>query len=72
MPALKPGEALWLEQMEKNGLVDIAARRPAELGRLAKYQPHADRESRRAIPAAGQDNALLTTQHRRGRQPRAQ
>jgi crotonobetainyl-CoA:carnitine CoA-transferase CaiB-like acyl-CoA transferase len=61
MPALKPGEALWLEQMERNGLVDIAPDGQRMLGRLAKYSRTAI-APRRALPAPGQDNALLAAQ----------
>jgi crotonobetainyl-CoA:carnitine CoA-transferase CaiB-like acyl-CoA transferase len=58
MPALKPGEALWLEQMEKNGLVDIAPDGQRMLGKLAKYS-RTTLEIRREIPTPGQHNALL-------------
>jgi crotonobetainyl-CoA:carnitine CoA-transferase CaiB-like acyl-CoA transferase len=61
MPALKPGEALWLDQMEKNGLVDIAPDGQRSLGRLAKYSRTAI-TPRRAIPAPGQNNAILAEQ----------
>ncbi|HLW70654.1 MAG TPA: CoA transferase [Candidatus Binataceae bacterium] len=60
MPALKPGEALWLEQMEANGLVDIAADGARMLGRLAKYS-RSTIELRREAPSCGQDNATLLT-----------
>ena len=59
MPALKPGEALWLEQMEKNGLVDIAPDGQRMLGKLAKYSRTAI-APQRAVPAAGQHNAILS------------
>jgi crotonobetainyl-CoA:carnitine CoA-transferase CaiB-like acyl-CoA transferase len=58
MPALKPGEALWLEQMEKNGLADIGPDGSRRLGRLAKYSRSAI-ELRREIPTVGQHNATL-------------
>jgi len=58
MPALKPGEALWLEQMEKNGLVDIAPDGQRMLGKLAKYS-RTPLELRREVPAPGQHNAIL-------------
>ena len=58
MPALKPGEALWLEQMEKNGLVAIASDGSRSLGRLAKYS-RSTIALRREIPLVGQDNASL-------------
>lgn len=58
MPALKPGEALWLEQMEKNGLVDVARDGKRQLGKLAKYS-RTPLELRRAIPNPGQDNGSL-------------
>ncbi|HXD91545.1 MAG TPA: CoA transferase, partial [Candidatus Binataceae bacterium] len=64
MPALKPGEALWLEQMERNGLVDIAPDGQRMLGRLAKYSRTVI-APQRATPAPGQDNALLAAQHRK-------
>jgi crotonobetainyl-CoA:carnitine CoA-transferase CaiB-like acyl-CoA transferase len=61
MPALKPGEALWLEQMEKNGLSEIAPDGARMLGKLAKYS-QTPIELRRAIAEPGADNALLATQ----------
>ncbi len=62
MPALKPGEALWLEQMEKNGLVDIAEEGQRRLGKLAKYS-RTPIELRRGIPSPGQDNSALFKDH---------
>lgn len=59
MPALKPGEALWLEQMEQNGLVDIAPDGRRMLGKLAKYGRTAI-APQREVPAAGQHNAILS------------
>lgn len=58
MSALKPGEALWLEQMEKNGLVDIGPDGHRMLGKLAKYS-RTPIEIRRDVPKPGADNALL-------------
>jgi crotonobetainyl-CoA:carnitine CoA-transferase CaiB-like acyl-CoA transferase len=58
MPALNPGEALWLEQMEKNGLVDIAPDGRRMLGKLAKYSRTAI-EIRRETPEPGQHNSIL-------------
>jgi len=58
MPALKPGDALWLEQMERNGLVDILPDGQRWLGKLAKYE-HTPIEIRRENPAFGQHNAVL-------------
>jgi crotonobetainyl-CoA:carnitine CoA-transferase CaiB-like acyl-CoA transferase len=58
MPALKPGDALWLEQMEANGLVDIAANGTRSLGRIAKFS-RTPITIRPAVPAPGQDNAAL-------------
>jgi crotonobetainyl-CoA:carnitine CoA-transferase CaiB-like acyl-CoA transferase len=58
MPALKPGEALWLEQMEKNGLVDIDQQGNRQLGKLAKYS-RTPLEINRGIPSPGQDNPSL-------------
>jgi crotonobetainyl-CoA:carnitine CoA-transferase CaiB-like acyl-CoA transferase len=60
MPALKPGEALWLEQMEKNGLADIAPDGTRMLGRLAKYSRSA-MKLRREVPTVGQHNETLLT-----------
>jgi crotonobetainyl-CoA:carnitine CoA-transferase CaiB-like acyl-CoA transferase len=62
MPALKPGEALWLEQMEKNGLVDIAPDGQRMLGKLAKYS-RTPLELRREVPKPGQDNLLMQAGH---------
>jgi crotonobetainyl-CoA:carnitine CoA-transferase CaiB-like acyl-CoA transferase len=58
MPALKPGDALWLRQMEENGLVDISPDGQRQLGRLAKYS-RSPIEIRREIPAPGEHNAIL-------------
>jgi crotonobetainyl-CoA:carnitine CoA-transferase CaiB-like acyl-CoA transferase len=55
MPALKPGDALWLQQMEANGLVDILPDGQRQLGKLAKYS-RTPIELRREIPAPGQHN----------------
>ncbi|MBV8361964.1 MAG: CoA transferase [Deltaproteobacteria bacterium] len=58
MPALKPGDALWLKQMEMNGLVDILPDGQRQLGKLAKYS-RTPIELRREIPAPGEYNAVL-------------
>jgi crotonobetainyl-CoA:carnitine CoA-transferase CaiB-like acyl-CoA transferase len=58
MPALKPGDALWLRQMEENGLVDILPDGQRQLGRLAKFS-RSPIEIRREIPAPGEHNAIL-------------
>jgi crotonobetainyl-CoA:carnitine CoA-transferase CaiB-like acyl-CoA transferase len=58
MPALKPGDALWLTQMEANGLVDILPDGQHQLGKLAKYR-RTPIELRREIPAPGEHNAVL-------------
>ncbi|MGA2410933.1 MAG: CoA transferase, partial [Candidatus Binataceae bacterium] len=58
MPALKPGDALWLKQMEDNGLVDIAPDGTRSLGRLAKYS-RTRIGLRREIPEPGEHNAIL-------------
>jgi crotonobetainyl-CoA:carnitine CoA-transferase CaiB-like acyl-CoA transferase len=58
MPALKPGDALWLNQMEANGLVDILPDGQRQLGKLAKYR-RTPIEVRREIPAPGEHNAML-------------
>jgi crotonobetainyl-CoA:carnitine CoA-transferase CaiB-like acyl-CoA transferase len=55
MPALKPGDALWLKQMEANGLVDILPDGQRRLGQLAKYS-RTPTEPQREIPAPGQHN----------------
>ena len=57
MPALKPGEALWLKQMEDNGLVDILPDGRRQLG-LAKFS-RTPLEIRRQIPAIGEHNSVL-------------
>lgn len=58
MPALNPGDALWLRQMEENGLVDIAPDGRRQLGKLAKFS-RTPIEIRREIPAPGEHNAPL-------------
>jgi crotonobetainyl-CoA:carnitine CoA-transferase CaiB-like acyl-CoA transferase len=58
MPALRPGDALWLKQMEVNGLVDIAPDGQRMLGKLVKYE-RTPIEIGREIPAPGEHNALL-------------
>ncbi len=58
MPALKPGDALWLKQMETNGLVDILPDGERRLGKLAKYSRTAI-ELRRDVPTPGQHNREL-------------
>jgi crotonobetainyl-CoA:carnitine CoA-transferase CaiB-like acyl-CoA transferase len=55
MPALKPGDALWLKQMEANGLVDILPDGQRRLGKLAKYS-RTPIKLGREIPAPGQHN----------------
>jgi|SRR5579875_190582 crotonobetainyl-CoA:carnitine CoA-transferase CaiB-like acyl-CoA transferase len=58
MPALYAGEALWLEQMEVNGLVDILPDGERRLGKVAKFA-RTPMEVGRAIPAPGEHNAAL-------------
>src|SRR5713101_8360608 len=58
MPALKPGDALWLKQMEANGLVDILPDGQRQLGKLAKYG-RTPIELHREIPAPGQHNGEI-------------
>jgi crotonobetainyl-CoA:carnitine CoA-transferase CaiB-like acyl-CoA transferase len=58
MPALKPGDALWLEQMEANGLVDILPDGQRRIGKLAKYS-RTPIELGREVPAPGEHNAVL-------------
>jgi crotonobetainyl-CoA:carnitine CoA-transferase CaiB-like acyl-CoA transferase len=58
MPALKPGDALWLEQMEANGLVDILPDGQRRLGKLAKYS-RTPIELPRDIPAPGEHNGEI-------------
>ncbi len=58
MPALRPGDALWLKQMEANGLVDIAPDGQRMLGKLVKYE-RTPIEIRREITAPGEHKALL-------------
>jgi crotonobetainyl-CoA:carnitine CoA-transferase CaiB-like acyl-CoA transferase len=56
MPALYAGEALWLKQMELNGLVDVLPDGERRLGKVAKFAC-TPMEVGRAIPAPGQDNS---------------
>jgi crotonobetainyl-CoA:carnitine CoA-transferase CaiB-like acyl-CoA transferase len=63
MPALKPGDALWLKQMEENGLVDVLSDGQRQLGKLAKYS-RTPIELRRDVPAPGEHNVLLHTNGR--------
>ena len=65
MPALPPGEALWLEQMEKNGLVEIAPDGRRMLGKLAKYS-RTPIQLRCEMPAPGEHNLLLQAGARTG------
>jgi crotonobetainyl-CoA:carnitine CoA-transferase CaiB-like acyl-CoA transferase len=58
MPALKPGDSLWLKQMEENGLVDILPDGRRQLGKLAKYS-RTPIELRRELPVPGQHNPVL-------------
>jgi crotonobetainyl-CoA:carnitine CoA-transferase CaiB-like acyl-CoA transferase len=58
MPALKPGDALWLKQMEVNGLVDILPDGQRRLGKLVKYE-RTPIEIGREIPAPDDQNTLL-------------
>jgi crotonobetainyl-CoA:carnitine CoA-transferase CaiB-like acyl-CoA transferase len=58
MPALKPGDALWLKQMEVNGLVDILPDGQRRLGKLAKFS-RTPIELRRDIPTPGQHNRAI-------------
>src|SRR5215831_13027258 len=55
MPALKPGDALWLKQMEINGLVDILPDGQRRLGKLAKFS-RTPIELQREIPEPGKHN----------------
>jgi len=57
MPALQPGEALWLKQMEDNELVDILPDGCRRLGRLAKFS-RTPLEIRRDVPAVGAHNSV--------------
>lgn len=58
MPALKPGEALWLEQMVANDLVDILPDGERRLGKVAKFG-RTPLTLGREVPTPGQHNALL-------------
>jgi crotonobetainyl-CoA:carnitine CoA-transferase CaiB-like acyl-CoA transferase len=58
MPALLAGEALWLKQMEINGMVDILPGGERRLGRVAKFA-RTPMEVGREIPAPGQHNSIL-------------
>src|SRR5262249_19088541 len=58
MPALKPGDALWLKQMEANGLVDILPDGERQLGKLAKYS-RTPIELRRDFPTPGEHNGEI-------------
>jgi crotonobetainyl-CoA:carnitine CoA-transferase CaiB-like acyl-CoA transferase len=63
MPALAPCDALWLDQMEQNGLVDVMPDGQRRLGKLVKYE-RTPIEIRREFPAVGEHNrALLTGTH---------
>jgi crotonobetainyl-CoA:carnitine CoA-transferase CaiB-like acyl-CoA transferase len=58
MPALLPGEALWLKQMEINGLVDILPDGERRLGKVAKFT-RTPMVVGRDAPAPGQHNSIL-------------
>ena len=58
MPALLAGEALWLKQMEINGMVDLLPGGERRLGRVAKFA-RTPMAVGRAIPVAGQHNSIL-------------
>jgi len=58
MPALYAGEALWLKQMEVNGLVDVLPDGERRLGKVAKFA-RTPMDVGREVPTAGQDNSLL-------------
>jgi crotonobetainyl-CoA:carnitine CoA-transferase CaiB-like acyl-CoA transferase len=58
MPALQPGDALWLEQMTANGLVEVAPDGSRMLGKLAKYS-RTPIEIGREAPAVGAHNEML-------------
>jgi crotonobetainyl-CoA:carnitine CoA-transferase CaiB-like acyl-CoA transferase len=58
MPALHAGEALWLEQMEVNGLVDVLADGERRLGKIATFT-RTPIELRCDLPAPGEHNATL-------------
>ncbi|HZY60587.1 MAG TPA: CoA transferase [Candidatus Binataceae bacterium] len=58
MPALLPGEALWLEQMEVNGLVDILPDGERRLGKVAKFARN-PMVVGREIPTPGQHDSIL-------------
>jgi crotonobetainyl-CoA:carnitine CoA-transferase CaiB-like acyl-CoA transferase len=66
MPALKPGDALWLKQMEANGLADILPDGQRQLGKLAKYG-RTPIELRREVPAPGQHNGEILENRSEGR-----
>jgi crotonobetainyl-CoA:carnitine CoA-transferase CaiB-like acyl-CoA transferase len=59
MPALKPGEALWLKQMEVNGLASVLPDGQRQLGKLAKFE-RTPLELRLDVPAPGADNDRLS------------
>ncbi len=59
MPALYAGEALWLKQMEVNGLVDVLPDGERRLGKVAKFAS-TPMAVGRDIPAPGQHNSALT------------
>jgi crotonobetainyl-CoA:carnitine CoA-transferase CaiB-like acyl-CoA transferase len=58
MPALKPGDALWLKQMEINGLVNILPNGQRSLGKLARYS-RTPIELRRQIAEPGEHNGEI-------------
>ena len=58
MPALYAGEALWLPQMEVNGMVDVLPDGERRLGKVAKFA-RTPMEANREIPASGQHNSIL-------------
>ncbi|MEX2446220.1 MAG: CoA transferase [Dehalococcoidia bacterium] len=58
MPTLEPGEALWVEQIEANGQIDIEDDGHRRLGRFAKYT-RTPLEVSRDVPEPGEANDAI-------------
>ena len=61
LPALPPGDALWVEQMAANGLVDHTPEGRRQLGLVARFS-RTPGEIRRGVPAPGEHSSELFTQ----------
>jgi crotonobetainyl-CoA:carnitine CoA-transferase CaiB-like acyl-CoA transferase len=56
MPVLQPGEALWLEQIEANGMVDVAPDGTRQLGKVGKFS-RTPMVVGRGVPKPGEHSA---------------